>query len=94
MKEISNLEFLYRSHFDIIYDILKTSSRGATAYNLIQKSKLSFEQYRRYLIKLQRLGLIKIEQHHSKQYITTDRGKKFIEKYQDIMKLLDDVYEL
>ena len=86
---VENILDLRRSSLDIMQNILSHSSNTINTTALIQKCGLSYSQFKFYMVKLERLGLIKLEQEHVKGYHVTEKGKRFIEVYNSLSELLE-----
>ncbi|MEM5793711.1 MAG: winged helix-turn-helix domain-containing protein [Candidatus Aenigmatarchaeota archaeon] len=77
----------HRGEFEIIADILSLTSKPINKTQIMYKANLSFLQLERYLKKVLSCGLV--EQKNSPiTYKITEKGKKFLEIYSQIMQIL------
>jgi predicted transcriptional regulator len=79
-----------RSDANIIVEILKAASAGAKKTEIVYRVNLNFKQVRKYLDFLGSKGLIFIDASSDgkKIYRSTDRGKAFVKRYRETIKLL------
>ena len=78
-----------RSKYDLTKNILELSINGTNKTRIIEGCGLSYEQCIRYLMKLLNADLLRLEQHHSKFYKTTEKGKLYIQKYGELLSLIE-----
>lgn len=71
-----------RSRLDIIIDVLEVAKEGSNKTNIVYKTNLNFKLADRYLDLLQKHGLMENKQD---RYITTDKGKIFLDKAKEII---------
>jgi len=78
-----------RDTFRIIANILSVAMAGARITEIVYRANLNFKECRRYLRFLQAKGLISTDKNSKGKtyFILTDKGRRFLELYQDIMKL-------
>ena len=67
-----------RNSFDISADILRISQSGAKKTHLVYKANLNFKIVKKYLNSLIINGLL---EYNGNWYHITDKGSKFLEKY-------------
>jgi len=78
-----------REHFGIIAEILACAIDGALKTQLMYKANLSYAQLKNYLILLVKLNLLKTTVHGKAiVYETTQKGKSFLERYKELIRLL------
>ncbi|KCZ72502.1 putative transcriptional regulator [Candidatus Methanoperedens nitroreducens] len=70
-----------RSRIDIIIDVLEVAKMGANKTSVVYKTNLNFKLADKYLELLQNQGLV---ENRTDKYITTDKGKVFLEKAKEI----------
>ncbi len=70
-----------RSRIDIIIDVLEVARMGANKTSVVYKTNLNFKLADKYLELLQNQGLV---ENRTDKYITTDKGKVFLEKAKEI----------
>ncbi len=71
-----------RSRIDISIDILEVAKNAANKTSIVYKTNLNFKLADRYLDLLQKNGLV---ENRLDKYITTDKGKLFLEKAREII---------
>jgi len=76
---------MMRSSFEIIAEILKTSKNGAKKTRIMYTCGLSYKFIQKYLNLLLETGLLRI----GNSYHTTEKGIKFLHKYQTLELLLN-----
>ncbi len=77
----------YRSRTEIVAMILQSARNGVTKTKIMYRAYLSYTQLKEYLTFLQDNGLIKYEE-GSQLYRTSDKGKHFLEAYDEISDLV------
>jgi predicted transcriptional regulator len=70
-----------RSKIDIIIDVLEVAKMGVNKTSVVYRTNLNFKLADKYLELLQNQGLVENKQD---KYITTDKGKIFLEKAREI----------
>jgi len=70
-----------RSRIDIIIDVLDAAQMGVNKTSVVYKTNLNFKLADKYLELLQRHGLV---ENRVDKYITTDKGKIFMEKAKEV----------
>jgi predicted transcriptional regulator len=79
-----------RDSFIIISDILLLAISGMRKTELMCKAGLSSEQLNKYLPKLSRLELLETSREKRRiVYTTTEKGKNFLQAFEELAKLLD-----
>ncbi len=76
-----------RSRMDIIIEVLDVAKGGINKTSVVYRTNLNFKLADRYLELLQKHGLI---ENRFDKYITTDKGKIFLEKAKEITLPLED----
>ena len=84
-----------RDRLGVIYDILKiiqNSNNSIKPTPLLRKSNLSSQSFSEYLKELQEKEFVKeLNDRKGKKFITlTDKGFKYLEKYQMIMGFIEE----
>lgn len=77
----------YRDSQEIIAEILRGSLSSVNLTRIIYKVCLSYAQTKKYLQLLQKNDLIKYD-NGIKLYVTTDKGKKYLQIYDEIAQSL------
>ena len=70
-----------RSRIDIIIDVLDAAQMGVNKTSVVYRTNLNFKLADKYLELLQRHGLV---ENRVDKYITTDKGKIFMEKAKEV----------
>jgi len=70
-----------RSRIDIIIDVLDAAQMGINKTSVVYRTNLNFKLADKYLELLQRHGLV---ENRVDKYITTDKGKIFMEKAKEV----------
>ncbi len=70
-----------RSRIDIIIDVLEAARTGVNKTGVVYKTNLNFKLADKYLELLQNQGLV---ENRVDRYITTEKGKIFLEKAKEI----------
>lgn len=70
-----------RSKIDIIIDVLEVAKMGVNKTSVVYRTNLNFKLADKYLELLQNQGLV---ENKMDKYITTDKGKIFLEKAKEI----------
>lgn len=79
-----------RGSLEITADILKVAEDPTNKSNIIYSANLSFEQAGRYLEKCVEYGLLKVrEEKSSKEYVTTKKGREFLEAFEAVGEIVD-----
>ncbi len=73
-----------RNDLDICADILQVARAGAKKTHLVYKANLNFVLVKKYLSRLSENRLISSENGH---YITTEKGVKFLDNYQEFTSM-------
>ena len=78
-----------RDRLYIISEILSIAKDGSLKTQIMYRANLSFAQLNEYLSFLLRIKLLKlVEQNEKTVYKTTTKGRKYLENYQKIERLL------
>ena len=77
-----------RSRFEIIKDILEAGKESSTKTSIVYEANLSFEQAEKYLNMLEKDELVNSHRSKHKKYETTNKGRKFLESFQELESLL------
>jgi len=79
-----------RDKLVLISDMLQHAAKGVCKTELMYKVGLSSAQLEKYIPVLVRSELLEIENHHSKPvYVTTHKGKNFLDVFERLVRLLD-----
>ncbi len=76
-----------RSRIDIIIDVLDAAQMGMNKTSVVYKTNLNFKLAEKYIELLQKHELL---ENKSDKYITTSKGKIFLEKAKEITLPLED----
>ncbi len=87
--------FQKRSRLEIIRDILtviRDSNSSISPTKLLRLSNLSYQMFEEYLGELEGKGLVELKPYKGKRkvYSLTEKGRMFIEKYEDFVSFLRD----
>jgi len=73
---------------DIIASILDSATNGARKTRIMYRAALNFRQLQRYLPLLIKRGLINYaETNKGSVYKTTEKGRDFLQKYEELKRL-------
>lgn len=75
-----------RSRIDIVIDVLDAATMGINKTSVVYRANLNFRLAEKYLDLLQRQGLV---ENRVDKYITTDKGKVFLEKAKEVTLQLE-----
>jgi predicted transcriptional regulator len=76
-----------RSRIDIIVDVLDVAQMGVNKTSVVYRTNLNFKLAEKYLELLQKQGLV---ENRADKYITTDKGKIFLEKAKEVILPLEE----
>ena len=76
-----------RDLVDIYADILRAASRGISKTRLVSKANLNFPRLEKYLNILVEEGLLEVKDGPSPTYSTSEKGLKFLERYEELKSL-------
>ncbi len=77
-----------RSRYEIIVAILKVAISGANVTKIVYRANINFKMAQSYLSYLIEQELIFLKERDGKRfYVTTDKGRKFIENYDELKEL-------
>jgi len=83
--------FVKRGRLEIIYEILSVSRKPAMKTNILYKCNLSYNQLQKYLNYLASQNLLTSFENQGKElYRTTDKGKEFLDQYEQLTSLLQE----
>lgn len=80
----------YRSKIEIIVDMLEIARKGAKKTHIIYRGNLSFKLANLYLKAVEKAGLLAFK-HESGYYVLTEKGKKFVAKFQEYCSVAETV---
>lgn len=79
-----------RDRLYIISEILTIAKNGSLKTQIMYRANLSFAQLNEYLSFLIKMDLLRIHNENNKNiYMTTAKGEKYLEKYEDLSYLLE-----
>jgi predicted transcriptional regulator len=85
----------YRSSFEIVALILKTSDRGASQFAIAKRLKTNYVLLHRYLNYLIRIGFIDVVSNGKQNlYKTSEKGFEFLRLYCNLLKMLYSTAEV
>lgn len=70
-----------RERIDIIIEVLEIAKVGVNKTSIVYRANLNFKVADKYLELLQKYGLL---ENRLDKYIITEKGKRFLEKAQDV----------
>jgi predicted transcriptional regulator len=76
-----------RSKLEIMNEILNLTINGQKKTHIMNKAYMSYKQLENYLQILKEKNLLKKKSDH---YITTEKGRDFIKKFIELMKILGE----
>jgi predicted transcriptional regulator len=76
-----------RDHVEIMAEILGLCSKPKTKTHVMYGTNLSWKMLQQYLSELESRKLLE-NQSKTKRYVTTKRGREFVEKWKELQKLL------
>ena len=83
-----------RGKLEIIYDILKTIQKNNNSIKstpLLRKSNISTARFKEYFSELIAKNFVREINHKGENFISlTDKGFKFVEKYNTIINFIDE----
>lgn len=78
-----------RDRLNIIAEILNIAKEGRLKTQIMYRANLSFAQLNEYLKFLTKMNLLQVSKENRKKiYKTTEKGDKFLEKFDDISIIL------
>jgi len=78
-----------RDKLDIIAEILAIAKDGLLKTQIMYRANLSFAQLNEYLDFLNEINLLEVEKENRKKvYRTTEKGERYLQKYDDISYIL------
>ena len=77
----------YRNRIDIIAQLLDAASSPTTKTKMMYKAMLSYVQLKEYLLMLTENDLIEYDK-LDQSFTTTDKGFQFMDRYEDLSKLI------
>ena len=80
-----------RERLEVIYDILTAASKELGPTRLLYASNLSPKMFRDYVAEmLEKKFIIETNDNGKKTYVLTDKGYKFLEKYREIVSVIEE----
>jgi len=76
----------YRSRIRIAADILEIAKQGSRKTKIMYLGNLSFDLLEKYLNMLVNYGLIEVVADPGRTYTATEKGRRFLEDYQELQK--------
>ncbi len=76
----------YRSRIQIAADILEIAKGGSRKTRIMYLGNLSFDLLQKYLENLVELGLVEVKNGSDKTYVSTERGRQFLEDFRELQK--------
>lgn len=77
-----------RSKLDVYADTLNAVKDSSRKTHIVYKANLNFKRCEDYLEELKDNGLIKVEAHSPLQWDITEKGRRFLERYDQLRDLL------
>lgn len=77
-----------RGKLELYADILRAVKDKSRKTHIVYDANLNFKRCEEYLKELKENGLVEIEAHSPLQWDITDRGYRYLEKYEEIRELL------
>ncbi len=83
-----------RDRLYIISEILNIAKSGSLKTQIMYGANLSFAQLNEYLNFLIKVGFLEIQKENRKNnYVTTEKGDRYLEKYKNLAVLLNENQE-
>jgi predicted transcriptional regulator len=80
-----------RDRLYIIAEILNIAKGGSLKTQIMYRANLSFAQLNEYLNFLTKMEFIEIKNENNRNnYVTTEKGDRYLEKYKDLANLLGE----
>jgi len=76
----------YRSRIQIAADILEIARDGSRKTRIMYLGNLSFDLLQKYLDMLVRYDLLELHGRSEKSYVSTEKGRRFLEDYRELQK--------
>jgi len=76
-----------RDYMKVVEAILTTASNGASKTRIVYQANLNFKICQRYLKDLESKDLLMPVKDSPKRYMTTEKGKEFLDHYSKIKEL-------
>jgi len=76
-----------RDYMRVVEDILTTSLNGTSKTRIVYQANLNFKICHRYLEDLISKDLLKLMENSPKKYMTTEKGREFLDHYSKIKEL-------
>lgn len=76
-----------RDTIDIYADILRAIARGCKRTHIVYKANLNFNRCKRHMADLFKGELVEIKSSSPSTWEVTDKGREFLEKYEELMKM-------
>jgi predicted transcriptional regulator len=86
----------YRSHFEIIAEILDALKYDTgDKYSLMKRTGINYAQLKKYLTSITKIGFVEIRMRGQQiLYCATDRGQEFLRQYYVLLGMLINTYTL
>lgn len=75
-----------RDRFQIAADILEIAKDGSGKTHIMYGANLSFKILRKYLDILTRSELLKVQERAERPYLTSEKGRRFIEEFHELQR--------
>lgn len=92
LAEVSSFEGRNRTVYKIYAEMLQICRTPQNKTRVMYKTNTSYAALTKHLQALQKSGLLQQEPFNKNRFRTTERGQMFIEKYYEILQLLDENY--
>ena len=86
----------YRSHFEIIAEILDAIKYGSgDKYSLMKRTGINYAQLKKYLASIAKIGFVEVRVRGQQiLYCETERGLEFLKQYYVLLGMLINTYAL
>ena len=75
-----------RDRLQIVVDILEVAKDSTYKTRIMYQANLSSALFRRYLEYLTRSGLIDVREGRKRSFVTTEKGRRFLEEFQELLR--------
>ena len=76
----------YRNRMEIAAGILEIAKNGSRKTRIMYLGNLSFDLLQKYVDMLVNLGLLDIRNDHERMYVATEKGREFLEDFNELQK--------
>jgi len=83
----------YRNRIQIAANILEIAKNGSRKTRIMYLGNLSFDLLQKYLNLLARYGLIEVHDGSEKVYVATEKGRRFLEEFNELQRYSEVVEE-